>query len=158
MLTAGSYMISEHPLLGVGLGHFSREFYLQLEKMNQRDETGGIAEYIDMAQGRIPDHAHNDPLEIWAETGTLGLLCFLFLLSYALALLLMALRSNSEQRALAGICLALIVTILVESLFSFPLHLPVRATLFWAVLILGARSAIPTSPSLTETHENSASA
>ena len=60
-------IVEDHPVLGVGFGqnrNYLRKYY---------DEMGFPADLI-------ISHAHNQYLQLWAGTGSLGLICFLFFL------------------------------------------------------------------------------
>lgn len=60
-------IVEDHPVLGVGFGQnrsYLRKYY---------DEMGFPSDLI-------ISHAHNQYLQLWAGTGTLGLLCFVFFL------------------------------------------------------------------------------
>lgn len=141
LTSAASRMIVENPLLGVGPGHFSHEFYTQIERLLEDDAEASIAQYVSVLSGRNPGHAHNDLLEFWAETGTVGFLFFAILVGYGLARLRRGGTSRQTNAALVGICLACAIVILIESLFGFPLHLPSRGVLFWTLLVIGAGAA-----------------
>jgi O-antigen ligase len=66
--TAAAQMIREHPVLGVGAGHFTHAYYpSRLAWLEAHDDTGG--------RGETATHfawAHNDPLQLVAELGILG--------------------------------------------------------------------------------------
>jgi len=62
--TAGMRMVRERPLMGVGLGNFADHFFAH------KTRTGEETRY-----------AHNDYLQILAETGTVGLLAFVGLVA-----------------------------------------------------------------------------
>ncbi len=64
---AAAKVIAQAPIAGVGLDNF-REHYFQVKS--------------DVPQEAM--HAHNDYLQVWAETGAIGLLAFLALLAFGL--------------------------------------------------------------------------
>lgn len=126
-------MIFDHPLLGVGAGNFqfnepkyaSRE---SLEIKRRFEQPAG--------QDLMAFNAHNEYLEIWAETGLIGLAAFgafLFLLLRALAgAVLRYIRSNGDP-LIIGFAAAVGAT-LVHSAFDSNLQQPASAVHFWIVV------------------------
>jgi O-antigen ligase len=109
----------DHPILGTGLGTFE-----------------------------IVNHAHNDYLEILAETGMVGGLCCLWFLG---VVLLNALKGTAELGESLGSVLNLtgIVAcsgILIHSLVDFNLHIPANALLFFVSAHMAGVRLPPTSP------------
>lgn len=106
-------MIAENPVLGVGAGHWRIAFPKQ-----------GLGEFWPRVQkGEVHyQRAHNDYLEIWAETGILGLLCFLGLLLVAGWSFIRQLRTSAENEAIARSASAIMVIVAFATiaLFSFP--------------------------------------
>jgi O-antigen ligase len=88
-------------------------------------------------------HAHNDYLELLAETGVAGCVLFVALAVPAIAALMRAsMRTGFDQeRALAAACLGSLAAIAVHSLFDFNLHIPANAmALCWVLGVGGAVS------------------
>jgi tetratricopeptide (TPR) repeat protein/O-antigen ligase len=126
-------MIWDKPLLGVGMGnfaynvplHMSRES-LQIKKRREQ-QTG---------QDLMPFSAHNEYLEIWAETGILGIAVFSFLLYQLLGavyLLVVRFIRGEEPLLAVGLAAAVLAT-LAHSFFSTNLQQPVSAVHFWIVV------------------------
>ncbi|MCX7017874.1 MAG: O-antigen ligase family protein [bacterium] len=90
-------MIAANPLLGVGPGGFRLEFYPTVASLVQADSRAGVEMMAIDLQNRVAEHAHNDYLEIWCQTGTLGLAAFLFLISVGTAQFI-----TTRRPALAG--------------------------------------------------------
>jgi O-antigen ligase len=105
MVVSGVEMVEDHPLCGVGLGMVERRY-----PVYRRD---------DAPRWRVP-HLHNNPLQIAAERGLLGLA------SYAAILLVFALHTAGALRrrdhpafaALAGCALA-VTGVTVAGLFEY---------------------------------------
>ncbi|MCX7016151.1 MAG: O-antigen ligase family protein [Candidatus Sumerlaeota bacterium] len=135
---ASARLIAEHPWLGVGLGRFASAFYGALEQMLAEDKTGSVASYLETLGGRTPEHAHNDALEIWVETGFPGFLLFCAIVAWGLTLMRRAGLTGDPRAWAARTALVCCIVILVESLFSFPLRLPTRGMVFWTIFGLGA--------------------
>ena len=106
----------DHPLLGTGLGTFQAVF----------------PPYDSVYDGKIVNHAHNDYLEVLAETGMVGGLCGLWFLCVVLlqSLKRMAELGESFGSALNLAGLVACSGILVHSLVDFNLHIPANALLF----------------------------
>jgi O-antigen ligase len=86
--------------------------------------------------GRIPEHVHNEYLEVFAEQGFVGLILLTALLAYfawfgALAIL----REPSPALALQNVAVyGAFIVMLVDAVFSFPWRLPVSLIVFMIVL------------------------
>jgi O-antigen ligase len=109
-------VIRRHPLTGVGLGAFDTAYPIYAR---DNGTSGIVAE------------AHNDYLQILADTGIIGAaLAVWFIVTIFRA---MARGVRSHDRLLAGIALgggAGVFGMLVHSAFDFNLHLPSHALLF----------------------------
>lgn len=123
-------MIKDHPLLGSGIGtykyntlRYQAEFFAQGE--NRSLYPHGFA-----------DKAHNEYLQLWAELGIIGLGIFIWLIISYFRFGLKILRKIKDEYR-QGIIIGLmgaVVTVLVDSIFGFPLHLPATIVLFWLAL------------------------
>ncbi|MEN8163369.1 MAG: O-antigen ligase family protein [Acidobacteriota bacterium] len=75
--TAALTMIEHSPILGVGAGQFSREFYPAREIwLDQRQAVG--------RRGELATHfewAHNDPLQLTSELGLIGVVWMVFFIA-----------------------------------------------------------------------------
>jgi O-antigen ligase len=140
----GAEMVANHPVLGIGPGMFGVEFYpalLHLGRDNRDASMGVIARDFN---GTVAEHAHNDWLEFWAETGTLGFAAWLAIVVLWATVIIRALvrRPTGTGEPLLALALAsVVIALLVNALFNFPLHEPVRATLFWLALAWSASLA-----------------
>ena len=121
----------DHPWTGTGLGTLPIVF----------------PAYESLYDGKIVNHAHNDYLEMLADTGLIGALCcawFLGLLFfYSLKQLLVADKSFAAALHLSG--LVACCGFLVHSLVDFNLHMPGNALLFFLMAHL-ATAPIPQNP------------
>jgi putative inorganic carbon (hco3(-)) transporter len=123
-------MIKDHPLLGSGIGtykyntlRYQAEFFAQGE--NRSLYPHGFA-----------DKAHNEYLQFWAELGIIGLGIFTWLIiSYFWfgLKILRKIKDESRQGIIIGL-MGAVVTVLVDGIFGFPLHLPATIVLFWLAL------------------------
>jgi O-antigen ligase len=152
-------MIADHPLLGDGPGTFRLNFYPYVERLSLADVHAGVQMMATDLQNRVAEHAHNDYLEFWCETGTIGLAALFFVLSVTIveARRFPARRtrgtdesaSDNDANAFAPTAhdavieelalyrtsfLAAAVCLFLNAAFSFPLHLPVRALFAWVAL------------------------
>lgn len=123
-------MISEHPILGVGAGNFRVTYPLYRSPQEKKVTWKGVIYFS----------AHNDFLQIWAEGGTLGLICFLWMVWVLLRLGWRLVKTIDVQRKIlsAGL-LASIVAILVVAFFNPALQIPTTGMCFWVFAGLIAR-------------------
>jgi len=122
------HLIEAFPLFGTGLGTYVHA-YTMFEKMF---EPG------------ILDHAHNDYLEVLAESGFVGGVP-LFLLAFgALGYLLSNWMKRRDYfvKGIAFGCLAGIAALLIHSLTDFNLRIPANAVYFITLYALGIRTVI----------------
>ncbi|KPL11927.1 hypothetical protein AMJ85_02515 [candidate division BRC1 bacterium SM23_51] len=142
----GLEMIATRPVVGVGPGMFGAEFPRAFLEHTQREGGVALEMFARDFSGRIAEHAHNDWVEIWAETGTLGFAAWLWVVVvWAIAVARAVGRRTAEppsDRLLTLALTAATVVILVNALFNFPLHEPVRATLFWLLLAWSGSAAL----------------
>ena len=126
------HIFREHPWAGTGLGTLPTVF----------------PAYETLYDGKIVNHAHNDYLEILADTGLAGAACcawFLGVLFFAsLKQLLMTDNSFAAALHLSGIVAC--CGFLVHSLVDFNLHIPGNALLFFLVALLST-APMPQNPS-----------
>ena len=126
------HIFRDHPWTGTGLGTLPMVF----------------PAYETLYDGRVVNHAHNDYLEMLADTGIAGALCcswFLGVLFFrSLKQLLVTDKSFAAALHLSG--LVACCGFLVHSLVDFNLHMPGNALLFLLMAHL-ATAEIPQSPS-----------
>lgn len=132
----GYEMFRDHPLVGVGLGDYKREFlaykadFLTTERGKYYQQTVG---HIQRAA-----QAHNEYVQILAEMGVVGALAVLILLGALARSVWRRLRQapSLDAKILILALSAGVLAFLSDSLFSFPLHLPANALAL--VFLLGA--------------------
>jgi len=113
-------IFKDHPLLGVGKGNFRFIYPLYAQRVI-RDSSFGL-------QSRADD-AHNDYVQLLAETGVLGALAFALILILLSRRLWQGLKKPARPQ-LFPITFAL-AAILVEAFWDFPFNLPVPQAFFW---------------------------
>ena len=133
-------LILEKPVSGVGRGMFA----------DRVTAVGGELGGSDRASTRVwvrdgARHAHNEYLNAWAEGGAFTLIGLVGMAACALSRLRPGARSCLHLSAAAGA----VVAVLIHGLVSYPLHLPMTATLFWVLLGIMNNNAFP-SPDLQE--------
>jgi len=131
----------DHPLIGTGLGTFEMVF----------------PPYDSDYDGKVVNHAHNDYLEVLAETGLLGGICCAWFIG---VLFLSSLKGLAELGSSFGSALNLsgLVAcsgILVHSLLDFNLHIPANALLFFVSAHLAVVRPQPNLPGGGETRRGS---
>lgn len=120
MYRSGLSMIGDFPIWGVGLGAFRVVFPAYQEPM-----VKGIVE-----------HVHSDWLELFLETGVIGLLVYTLGL---LGLFFHAYKAwrkypSRELRCLTGGLLAAALAFLFHGLVEFSFQIPANAVLFFAII------------------------
>ncbi len=123
-------MIAAAPVLGHGYGDFAYTF------ASFRDDPGGATELarLSWSQRRDPTaYAHNEFLHTWVETGLLGLTGLVGLIAVALTRCWKNLMLRSESLYYWG-ALGAFGVILIHSLVSYPLRLPLNGSIFWILL------------------------
>lgn len=123
MLTTGWRMVSAHPIFGVGPGGFH----------------GASATYMDPDIRRRyyqNENAHNNFVQIFAETGVIGGALFLLVVGYVVRQTL-ALSKVDRRLSVFG---AAIVVFLITGLLGHPLLIPTVAAGFW--LCVGIASSL----------------
>jgi O-antigen ligase len=120
----------EHPLLGVGYGDFR---FLSPEFV-----PGAVVGTLD---------AHNLYLQLLAETGVVGFLCFFVLLVFLISLALKSIgRQDRLSRIVAFGVLGAIAGTLIHGMVDFLFRVsPQFGALFWIILGLGSRTLVGTS-------------
>lgn len=104
-------------------------------------------QYASFDDGRLVDHAHNDYLELLAETGIVGGLCALGFVVLLFRRALTNLQSDQSAFILAARTGALVACsgLLLHGLVDFNLHIPSNALLF-ALLASLATSSLERQP------------
>jgi putative inorganic carbon (hco3(-)) transporter len=103
-------MIKSHPLTGVGIGNFN------------------------LMQTR---YAHNSYLQLWAETGILGIISFLWLVA---SLLKTAIKNagTALNKKIAGSLIAANAAFLIHNLIDFSFFMPEISLIWWIIVGLAA--------------------
>jgi tetratricopeptide (TPR) repeat protein/O-antigen ligase len=116
-------IVGEAPLLGIGLGAFEDGF------LPHRP--------VEVPGDLVVDYAHNDFVQLLAETGMVGLLVGLWALAVLLGGSLLRWRARRDPfvRGLVLGGVGAVVAVLVHSAVDFGLHLPANALL--AALVVG---------------------
>ena len=131
----------DHPWAGTGLGTLPVVF----------------PPYESLYDGRVVNHAHNDYLEILADTGLAGGFCCVWFLGVlffrSLKHLLVTDKSFAAALHLSG--LVACCGFLVHSLVDFNLHMPGNAMLFLLMAYL-ATAEIPKSPNKRHSRSSTA--
>ncbi|KAF2338156.1 O-antigen ligase family protein [Flavobacterium tistrianum] len=115
-------MSKKSPLLGIGLGNYQIES-IPYEKTTANDSNVSL-------------HAHNDFLEILAETGVLNGLIYL---SLFISLLIINLKKiiksqHKERKMIALLTLMLLIVYGIDAFFNFPMYRPTMS-IFFSLLV-----------------------
>ena len=124
LATTALAMGLEHPLLGVGLGRFGAEY-----------PAHGPAVHGPLGVLRV-EHAHNEPLQVLAESGLPALLSLAWIVVSAAVALARLLRSRRSHVRRAALVLGLSsIALVVDAAFGFPLRVALSPLL--AAVVLG---------------------
>jgi O-antigen ligase len=120
-------MIRDHPFLGVGVGNW--KFIYPLYSRSARVDDA-------FSLDQQPDDAHNDLLQVVAETGVIGAIpFFLMLMTAALMGARSFYRAKTPSHELVSLALLWgFITFCVIASVDFPFKHPVQAFLFWIFL------------------------
>jgi len=126
MWHTGIDIVKEHPLLGTGIGSF-KKIYPKYQSKYLRTKKYGMFEGLSM-------FAHNDYLEITADSGILGLGTFLWLIATLYWTAFKRFKQLSESKYspnLLIIILTSLTAVLIHSFFHYSFYLPTTSMLFW---------------------------
>lgn len=117
-------MFQDHPVLGVGTGNFPVLYPLYARR---------VLEDLEIGRGRSVREAHNDYLQLLAETGVLGFLAFAWiLLALARRFIRDLAAARGQTSCLIGLAAAFgLLAFLFHAFFDFPFQRAVPASLFW---------------------------
>jgi O-antigen ligase len=145
---AAYHVFRDHPVLGVGPGEFFRRY------------SAAYANVLDLRFLQTNRRAHNLYLEIAADTGALGLLCFLAIVTLTMARLWRLSRFLAQfRRDLADLAMAFVLALLAYLTSGVFLQLAFQRYLWFLVALANAtlwalsrearRWARPDGPGLT---------
>lgn len=131
-------MLREHPVLGVGYGHYNVLFWHTADAF-QRGADSEFFRYIlrEGIRGVLPGYVHNDWLQVATEQGLAGFALWAALWSVLLAQVwetARMLRNHARPLLMTATFMALFTAFALDGLFNFPLHIPVSGYLFWVSL------------------------
>ncbi len=128
----------DHPWLGTGLGTLQSVY----------------PHYESLYDGKVVNHAHNDYVEVLAETGVPGAVCCLFFIVLLFQSAPARLRSSRGRLdfALRAGALVACAGLLVHSLVDFNLHIPSNALLFFLQAALASSAISPVREQLGVTN------
>lgn len=140
-------MIKQYPIFGIGPGNFKVYYFDYLYRFLTRPENYFYLSTTNLHKGENANQTHNDYLQLWAETGTIGLSIFLWIVLFFLMKIfrirkkIVAENMTRQKMSLAGLAVAVII-ILIDAIINFPLQLPANGILFWAILGLFTASMV----------------
>lgn len=119
-------VIRAHPWLGVGAGNYAlvtRDYYTY--------DVGIPAEVLDI-------QVHNSYLDIWAESGTIALLCYISFLGAAILKAWSCVNSRNRFQALMGIGLGLGIISICIQMVTDTFHIRSITLFVWSLVALAA--------------------
>jgi O-antigen ligase len=138
MLSLGVEMIRENPVSGIGADNFGMEVNKYRQSYGERNPNDPN---LAAAEGEIPNHAHNEYLQITAELGIVGMAIFGWFLAGILLLFFRSvtqLRKGSLYPFAAVIGLAAFLLSSLVSSYSF--RLMQNGIIFFFVLAVATRA------------------
>jgi len=126
MMRGALHIFRANPWIGTGLG----------------TTISVYPRYETLYDGKTIDHVHNDHLELLAETGIVGGLCWLAFIGTLIRFGIKNLFSRNEPlvQALQIGALVACVSLLIHGLVDFNLHIPSNAVLFFLLAHFAASS------------------
>jgi len=124
-------IIENYPIWGTGPGSYESMF--KTFKDNLSKEQSFSKKYPPEIFKNYKKYAHNEYLHIWSESGIFSLFAFILFLSLLIFQIFKKLIYNNAHIALLGITLS-IMTILIYSLVSYPLHNNPTNLIFWCLI------------------------
>lgn len=125
-------MIKDNPLLGSGIGTYKYNSLRYQARFLEQGQNRSIYPYV------FATKTHNEYLQLWAELGIVGLGIFIWLIigyfNYGLRFI-KRVKNRYKQGIIIG-SMGAVVAVLIDGIFSFPLHLPATIVLFWLALSL----------------------
>ena len=114
--------IKNNPFIGVGIGNWKIKS-IEADK----NEIVGY---------RVPYHAHNDFLELTAETGIIGGALYLLIIFYSLYLIIKSFlmtilkQFDRDQFIISSVCIVFFILFIIDSMLNFPMVRPIEIILF----------------------------
>lgn len=135
MYAVATDIIQRAPVFGVGPGRYGTHYLPTLSELAIGDETGTFYLARQRLIGSLAAQAHNDYLQIASEAGLPGLLFFLAMLLFLFDGLNRIVRADRGWRGLVALALmAGLAAYCSIMMTSFPLQMPSRAAVFWALV------------------------
>lgn len=126
-------MIKDKPILGSGIGTFKINYLIYQAEFLKNNP------YYIQYSGKARD-AHNEYLQMWSETGIIGLGIFIgiILMFYSLIIDYLKKNNNDQEKIIVFGLVSGITCFLIHCFFTFPLHVPALGVTFFALLGLTA--------------------
>jgi O-antigen ligase len=120
-------LVRTYPVTGTGLGTFGIAY--------RRYQTVAVEKYV--------DHAHNDYLELTADTGWVGLALLFLPILYLFFRMMVSFLNDSHRyrRSILLGCIGSTLALLAHSFIDFNLHIPANALIFAVVLGIGYKAS-----------------
>jgi len=134
LIQTGMRMIAAYPAFGIGLGEFQ-----------QRSGEFSSPDLLAKFPAAVHENAHNNVVQVAAETGIAGGIAFVWTIVAALAAV--AWRATADRDRPMQFVLAALVAFALTALAGHPLLVPEAAFAFWILLGTAAGAAVYASPS-----------
>jgi len=118
-------MVKDYPIFGTGVGNFKVKLPPYRTKLEKNYAGKGLGF----------SKAHNEYLQIWVESGIIGLGLFLTILFLTLrALKRIIFKGNHEEKVLASVILLSVVSAMAHGFFSSNFQIPAAGFSFWVIV------------------------
>lgn len=129
-------MLKTNPAVGIGYGNYEVDYWDYVDEFQQKEENRVFDHLLSKQRGVPPKMAHNEYLQIAAETGGVGIALFFLILAVMMRMVIAYLRlaTSHQMKKIVILISAGVLAFLVDCLFSFSLHLPISGFYFWLLL------------------------
>jgi O-antigen ligase len=136
MYAVASDVVWRNPIAGVGPGRYQVEFIPTLARLAREDESGAMARTRQLVGNRLAIQSHNDYLQIASELGLPALVLFVGMMLAIMGGLVRVARRSADPAARETAVALLVILVAYASIMttSFPLQMPSRSAVFWALV------------------------
>jgi O-antigen ligase len=112
------------------------EFIPTLARLAREDESGAMARTRQLVGNRLAIQSHNDYLQIASELGLPALVLFVGMMLAIMGGLVRVARRSADPAARETAVALLVILVAYASIMttSFPLQMPSRSAVFWALV------------------------
>ena len=136
-------MIRTFPIFGLGFGSYQDHYAAFRDHQRETDHFKTLS-WAQQHQDIL--HAHNEYLQVWVENGLIGMLGFLGLVGAGFVRAFQNAWNDGRTGLYSWAVAGMIAVMLIHSLVSYPLRLPLNGMVFYLLLGTGYNSKRHTFP------------